>query len=88
MGWIVGVAWLQCQARGDQEGQHPSTHHPPLRALARRVDRVLTALSRPPQQQQAPSTHSHAYEPLLVGWIVGADDRGIKGNGDEEGATR
>ena len=35
------------------------------------------------------STHPHAYEPLLVGWIVGADgndDRALEeGNGDDNG---
>jgi hypothetical protein len=35
------------------------------------------------------STHSHAYEPLLVGWIVGADEneRGIEDDNRDNDIT-
>jgi hypothetical protein len=50
---------------------YPRTHHPPLQALARRVDRVLTVTTSTTTTN--PSTHFRAYQPLLVGWIMGAD---------------
>jgi hypothetical protein len=37
----------------------------------------------PPQRRRAPSTHSYAYEPLRVGWIVGVDEN--DDSGIEEG---
>ena len=40
---------LQCQVHGDEEDvMAPSTCPPPLRALAHRVDQVLTVPSPPP----------------------------------------
>jgi hypothetical protein len=47
-GWIVDAARLQRQTRGDEEDVMAPSTRPPLRALARRVDRVLTAPSPPP----------------------------------------
>jgi hypothetical protein len=67
-------------ARNSTGRRRPSTQTPPLRAFARRVDRVLTATLHPPPH----STRPHAYEPLLVGWITGADWT-TRGRGEEEG---
>jgi hypothetical protein len=48
--WFVDAARLQRQAPGDKEDETaPSTRPPPLRALVRRVDRLLTAPSPPPR---------------------------------------
>jgi hypothetical protein len=63
VGWIVGVY------REGGGRQRPSTRPPPLRALARRVDRVLTAMPSHNDDEQY-SSRTHAYEPLLVGWIA------------------
>ena len=49
VGWIIDAAWLQCQACRDKEDvTAPSTRPPPVQALARRVDWVLTVPSPPP----------------------------------------
>jgi len=69
---LLLVGW--CLPQGCEGGGrwHPSTCPPPLRALAHRVDWVLTAMA-PHNDDEWHSTRPHAYEPLLVGWIVGAD---------------
>jgi hypothetical protein len=41
------------RAREVNGGGEPSTRHPPLRALARRVDRVLMAMSPPTSDDEA-----------------------------------
>jgi hypothetical protein len=71
MGWIVGATWVHRQVHGDEVDNMTPQHPPPTTASP-----CLQGGSgaNGPSPLQAPSTHSHAYEPLLVGWIVGADD--------------
>jgi hypothetical protein len=57
---------------GPREDGDSSYHLSPLlQALACRVDQVLTAM--PPSPSMMTSTHPHAYKPLLIRQIVGAD---------------
>jgi hypothetical protein len=65
VGWIVRVY------RKGGGRWHPSTRPQPLRALARRVDRVLTA-TPPHNDDEQYSTRPPAFELLLVGWVTGA----------------
>ena len=44
--------------RGQGPGDKPSTRHPPLRALARRMDRALTAMSTTPRMPPTLTTSS------------------------------
>ena len=65
----------------------PSTHPPPLQALARRVDRVLTGMPPLPHNNDKwYTTCPHAYELLLVGWIAGADQMMRARGGGRAGA--
>jgi len=63
------IGWIVVVYRVGGGRQRPSTRPPPLRALARRVDRVLTATPSHNDDEHY-STRPHAYEPLLVGWIT------------------
>jgi hypothetical protein len=90
-------------SEGDKGTANTSTRPPLLRALARRVVRVLLATSpHLPQSRRVPhqdgenppppagpddntenhGTHPHAYEQLLVGWVMGA---ACYGGGRERG---
>lgn len=75
VGWIAGVAWLQPQTCGDKEDettlQHlpPTTASPCLQGGSGANGPVTTSTTN----EQAPCTHSQTCEPLLIGWIVGAD---------------
>jgi hypothetical protein len=84
VGWIVGAAWLEHQARRDEKDETAPQHPPPTTvSLCSQGGSGANGPVTPPRQRRAPSTHSHAYELLLAGWIVGAD-----GNGDDWGGGR
>jgi len=83
IGWIVDAAWLECQACRDEDETAPQ-HLPPTTASpCSWGGLVLMAPSHLHNDDPVPSTYSHAYKPLLIGWIVGTDGRGREeGNGD------
>jgi len=102
VGWFAGVyhAW----ERGRREMANTSTRPPSLRALARRVVRVLLATSPhlprwarqvPQQTTPAPAphdgrhtTHPQHHEQLLVGWILGGMAVTTTGSTNEGGGRR
>jgi len=85
VGWIMGAARLQCQNAwrwGGWDGTPaPATHH--CEPLLAGGDRVLMAQSPPPRWQQAPSTHSDAHEPPLIGLCVLMRTTGVVRRGME-----
>ena len=69
---LVGWVLLERQVRGD-EVDEMAPQHPPPTTVSPRSQGGLGA-NCPVTTSTTMSTHSHAYEPLLVGWIVSADE--------------
>jgi hypothetical protein len=77
--------------RRDEESETAAQHPPPTTVSP--CSQGGSGANGPvtPPRRRAPSTHSHVYEPLLVGWIVGTDENATaigEGNGDDQGDDR